>query len=97
VPGGLDAPGALHHVMIRGIERRAIFRGGLDRRWFVERLAALTAETATSVFAWALLPNHVHLLLRSGRGGLSNFMQRLVGAQFGTTVGRARRVYREKS
>jgi hypothetical protein len=28
---GLDAPGALHHVMIRGIEGTAIFRNGEDR------------------------------------------------------------------
>ena len=37
----LDAPGALHHVMVRGIERRAIFRDDADRADFVARLAAL--------------------------------------------------------
>jgi REP-associated tyrosine transposase len=37
----LDAPGVLHHVMVRGIERRALFRDDADRPDFVARLAAL--------------------------------------------------------
>jgi len=34
----LDAPGVLHHVMIRGIERREIFRNNKDREDFSEEL-----------------------------------------------------------
>ena len=34
----VNAPGALHHVMCRGIERRKIFRDNQDRRDFVERI-----------------------------------------------------------
>ena len=41
----LDASGVLHHVMVRGIERRAIFRDNADRADFVDRLAALVAAT----------------------------------------------------
>jgi len=37
----LDAPGVLHHVMIRGIERRKIFRNNKDREDFIERLEIL--------------------------------------------------------
>ncbi len=37
----LDAPGVLHHVMMRGIERRAISRDERDRADFVDRVAAL--------------------------------------------------------
>jgi REP element-mobilizing transposase RayT len=61
----LDAPGVLHHVMVRGIERRAIFQDDADRRDFVARLAAVTAPGAWEVYAWALLPNHLHLLVRT--------------------------------
>jgi putative transposase len=32
----IDAPGALHHIIIRGIERKAIFKGNADRDNFVE-------------------------------------------------------------
>ena len=37
----LDAPGTLHHVMVRGLERRPIFREDADRADFVARLARL--------------------------------------------------------
>lgn len=37
----LDAPGVLHHVMVRGIERRPIFQDDRDRTDFVTRLADL--------------------------------------------------------
>ena len=40
------------------------------------RLGALAAATGTMVYAWALLPNHAHLLLRSGAQGLPQCMRR---------------------
>ena len=63
----LDAPGTLHHVMVRGIERTALFRDDRDRTDFVARLAALAETGAWVVYAWALLPNHAHLLVRTGQ------------------------------
>ncbi len=74
----LDAPGTLHHVMVRGIERRRIVDGEQDLKEFVARLGAVARETATSVYAWALLTNHAHILLSSGAQGLSKFMRRLL-------------------
>ena len=55
----LDAPGSLHHVMIRGIERRTIVEDEKDRENFVSRLAKLSVEMATAIYAWALMNNHV--------------------------------------
>lgn len=74
----IDATGILHHVMARGIERKAIFRNDTDREWFLERLGSLAEKTHTSIYAFALIPNHFHLLLRSGPEGLSLFMRRLL-------------------
>jgi hypothetical protein len=48
----IDAPGALHHIIFRGIERREIFIGDLDRNDFVSRLATVLVETSTCCFAW---------------------------------------------
>jgi len=62
----IDAPGALHHIICRGIERRPIFKDDRDRSDFVGRLSVLLPETATRCYAWALLPNHTHLLLKTG-------------------------------
>ena len=74
----IDAPGALQHVVIRGIERRKIFRSDYDRKNFLNRLAELIPETHTDCFAWALIPNHVHLLLRTGSVSISVLMNRLL-------------------
>ena len=45
----IDAPGALHHIIVRGIERRKIFRSDYDRRNFIKRLAELIPEIATKL------------------------------------------------
>ena len=74
----IDAPGALHHVIVRGIERRTIFKDNIDRYAFLQRLGIILSDTKTSCFAWALIPNHFHLLLRSGNQPLSTVMRRLL-------------------
>ncbi|MBN1832114.1 MAG: transposase, partial [Deltaproteobacteria bacterium] len=74
----LDAPGVLHHVIIRGIERRKIFRDNKDRKNLLDRLNDLLPATKTACYAWALLSNHAHLLLRTGVIPLSDLMRRLL-------------------
>ncbi len=74
----LDAPGTLHHVRIRGIGRSSIFEDDQDRHDFVSRLGILVRETGTRIVAWALMRNHVHLLVFSGPPGISKFMRRLL-------------------
>ena len=63
----LDAPHTLHHVMVRGLERRAIFRDDADRADFVGRLAALAEAGAFVILAWACLPKHARIPLRCRR------------------------------
>ena len=60
----IDAPGALHHIIVRGIERRRIFEADADRNNFLCRLGDILTETETACYAWALIPNHFHLLLK---------------------------------
>jgi REP element-mobilizing transposase RayT len=74
----IDAPGALHHIICRGIERGQIFLDDADRDHFVGRLATVLSETSTSCFAWALIPNHFHLLVRTGSVPISVVMRRLL-------------------
>ena len=88
----LDAPGTLHHVMVRGIERTSIFRDDTDRSDFVARLAALAEAGALTVYAWALLPNHAHLLVRTGRGPLPRSMRSLLTGYAGAFNRRHHRV-----
>ncbi len=74
----IDAPGALHHIIVRGIERRRIFYDDSDRDNFLKRLGAVLTATGTPCFAWALIPNHLHLLLRTGQTPVATVMRRLL-------------------
>ena len=74
----LDVPGTLHHVILRGIEKRRIVDDITDRINFVNRFGALSADTKTGIYAWALMTNHAHILLRSSEIGLSEFMRRFL-------------------
>jgi putative transposase len=74
----LDAPGVLHHIIIRGIERRAIFKDDFDRENFLVRLSSLIPETQSSCYAWVFMSNHAHFLLRSGYQGVAHLMRRLL-------------------
>ena len=65
----LDAPGTLHHVIIRGIEKRKIVDDEQDRAVFIAKLGELSIRTQTGIYAWALMSNHAHVLLRSGPQG----------------------------
>jgi len=71
----IDAPGALHHIICRGIERRKIFVDDADREEFIRRLTGVVNETQTFCYAWALIPNHFHLLLRTGGAPITTVMQ----------------------
>ena len=71
-------PGALHHIIVRGIERRKIFRDDQDRNNFIERLGKILEQSKTGCFAWALIPNHFHLLLRTGKASITSVMGRLL-------------------
>jgi REP element-mobilizing transposase RayT len=74
----LDAPGTLHHVMARGIEGTNIFRTDKDRDDFLDRLAAQCEADALKVYAWALIPNHLHLLARTGNRPLFVSMRKIL-------------------
>lgn len=76
--GRLDTPGLLHHIMIRGIERRKIFKDDKDRENLIERLSVLLPETKTQCYAWSFLSNHAHFLFRSGPHGIAGLMRRLL-------------------
>ncbi|MCD4775688.1 MAG: transposase [Candidatus Aegiribacteria sp.] len=73
-----DWEGALHHVMARGIDGRAVFNSEKDRSDLYQRLSQLVTDTETKVYAWVIMPNHFHLLIRTGCIPISTFMQRLL-------------------
>jgi putative transposase len=88
----IDASGALHHIICRGIERRKIFRDDADRDEFLRRLGTVLKETQSFCYAWALIPNHFHLLLRTGSTPIATVMQRLLSGYAGAYNRRHRRI-----
>lgn len=74
----IDAPGALHHVMIRGIDRTVIFRNDEDRESFLDRLGGILMGSSTPCYAWSLLSNHAHFLFRTGKIPIARVMRKLL-------------------
>ena len=74
----LDVAGALHHIMVRGINKTAIFEDDKDRIRFLERLGQTVIEGECTIYAWVLMSNHVHILFKSGKSGISDVMRKLL-------------------
>jgi REP element-mobilizing transposase RayT len=64
--------------MGRGIEKRKIFFDDQDRLDFINRLEKLVKEDSMDIYAWALLPNHFHILCKTKRRPLSSIMRKLL-------------------
>ena len=64
--------------MVRGIEGNRIVTDDVDRKSFVSRMGRVASATETPIYAWALMTNHAHILLKSGQSGLSDFMRKLL-------------------
>jgi putative transposase len=75
----ITLPGAVHHVMSRGIEGNAIFRNDEDRHYFLHLLEKNVAKSGYLLYAWCLMDNHYHLLLRMNEYPLGRFMGLLNG------------------
>jgi len=74
----LNLTGGVFHIICRGIERRKIFLDNEDRINFLSRLESSLSKSKFQCFAWALMPNHFHLLVLSGDRPLSELMRRLL-------------------
>jgi REP element-mobilizing transposase RayT len=76
-PPRLQAPGTVHHLIARGNERREVFRDDPDREDYLERLTRYRERFGFRLYAYCLMPNHVHLAVEQGSASLSAFMHAL--------------------
>ena len=79
-PPRIDFPDAVYHVTSRGNGRSDIFLSDDDRERFIAQLSHHAQMADAAIFAFVLMDNHFHLLVRTPRGNLSAFMQRLLTA-----------------
>jgi REP element-mobilizing transposase RayT len=71
-------PGAVYHVMARGVDGMTIFTDDSERRGFLATLERLRREASARVIAYCLMGNHFHLALQVGAIRLSSIMHRLL-------------------
>jgi len=71
----------IYHIMFRGINRQNIFTDDEDNERFIETLAKYRREIEYEIYAYCLMGNHVHLLIKEGNEELSNTMRR-IGASY---------------
>ena len=74
----LEIPAAVYHVIARGLERREIFKDNADREEFLRRLAESLNNNGSKCYGWVLMPNHFHLLIRTGANPLSTLMRKVL-------------------
>ena len=86
----LTMAGVPVHLVQRGVNRQACFFRDEDRVFYIAQLAKLTRDCGCALHAYALMTNHVHLLLTPGSDdGPSRLMMRL-GQSYVRAVNRAR-------
>ncbi len=73
----VEFAGAFYHVIARGNNRQRLFRDSQDHRVYLKRLEGYQTRYGVALYAYTLMPNHVHLLLETRTPPLSKFMQGL--------------------
>jgi REP element-mobilizing transposase RayT len=71
----------IYHVLLRGINRQLIFEEDKDCEQFLRHLAAAKELSQFELYAYCLMGNHVHLLLKEGKEPLAQIIKRL-GARY---------------
>ena len=74
-PLRIEFDGAYYHVLSRGNEQRNIFRDKDDRFSFLETLGNMSERFEVEVYAYVLMDNHYHLLIKTNRANISKSMQ----------------------
>jgi REP element-mobilizing transposase RayT len=73
-PLRVEVAGGLYHVIVRGNERKSVFRDDADREWYLARLAWYRERFRFRLLAYCLMDNHVHLAVETGKAPLSRIM-----------------------
>jgi REP element-mobilizing transposase RayT len=71
----------IYHIMIRGINHQNIFVDDEDNEKFIDTLARYRKDIEYEIYAYCLMGNHIHLLLKEGNEELANMMKR-IGASY---------------
>lgn len=67
----------VYHVMLRGINKQKIFYDVEDCRRFLDSLRRYKTVCGYEIFAYCLMPNHIHLLIREGKESIGQALKRI--------------------
>lgn len=70
----------IYHIMMRGINRQVIFEDDEDYSRFLHALQNYKEKSGYEIYAYCLMDNHVHLLLKVGKEPLEQIMRRICGS-----------------
>lgn len=76
-PLRIHAPGLLYHILSRGNQRQDVFLDDQDFRAYLHRVEETHARLPFRLYAYALMSNHLHLLVEVGSTPISKIMQTL--------------------
>ena len=71
----------IYHIIKRGINRQDIFHDDEDKSAYLERLSNYKNQCGFEIYAYCLMDNHVHLLLKEGATSISDIMKK-IGASY---------------
>jgi len=69
--------GAVYHIINRGNNRESIFIDEEDHLLYLQLLKRYCEEFNVLLYAYVLMPNHLHLLLETPSGNIADFMRSL--------------------
>ena len=69
----------MYHVVTRGVDRRAVYRGDDDRAWFLHYLERAVRRYRWRCYAYCLMTNHYHLVVGTPEPTISDGMKLLNG------------------
>jgi REP element-mobilizing transposase RayT len=69
----------IYHIMLRGINRQQIFEDDEDRARFLETLQIYKKQCGYAIYAYCLMGNHIHLLIKEGQEDLTQIFKRIAG------------------
>ena len=94
-----QSEGDVYHVVARGTGRQLIFEDDFDRRSFLGILEKGLADHGVELYAWCLMGNHVHLLVRAPIEAVSRLMKQLLGSyaqRFNAKTGRVGHLFQSR-
>jgi REP element-mobilizing transposase RayT len=67
----------IYHIILRGINRQIIFQDNEDKEKFIEVLKKYKEVSKYEVYAFCIMDNHAHILIREGKEPLAKVMKRI--------------------